>query len=58
MTEDSRDQFNSSCVVMECSKHRCKTCRHISNSILSNVTGKEYSIISNNSTMSCETKSV
>ena len=28
MTEDSRDQCSSSCVVVECSKHRCKTCRH------------------------------
>ena len=28
MTEDSSDQCSSSCVVVECSKHRCKTCRH------------------------------
>ena len=57
MAEDTHDGCVSSCSVVACANHRCKTIVE-GNSMTSNVTGRKYNVVSTNDTMSCATKNV
>ena len=56
MIDDSQRQPNHNphilCNVTKCNKPRCKTCAH------SNVTGRNYDVINNEPTMTCESSNI
>ena len=60
VVDDHMHTNNVSCAVCVCGSKRCKTCTHVSqgSTFRSTVTHKNYSVVSPNLSMTCDTESV
>ena len=57
---DDHAHTTNNCFVSSCGSVRCKTCKHIcqGNTFVSNITRRNYSVVSYDSTMNCATENV